>query len=246
MVKKAHQVEIISNFEKDDLLRIFLKMYNTEFWVHKARVMQMIIEDEKILETITKDEIMKRYTPEEIKRSFQYELYMTSFHSSETLFGVLFAFLFQKDTPWLFLSEYKTKNLFDLIEVVADKGIGAILPKDKKHEAITWLFFPAMFKRSKDAKMGDIDIDKNIKFIEEYLKLLARDFLDREDYNSYKHGFRGIPLTSVVTITDQETGKQIRCPSETCLYLDYEWIDKYKKKSMCLAQSQHSSGLRTS
>ena len=113
-------MDITSTFSKEQILNMFLTFYDTDWWINKTRTLQLLIEDEELLTKINQDKILKRFDKEKLKHSYQYGLHITSYHSSEALFGLLFAFLFKKDTPWVYLTEYSFEDFNKYISNLKD------------------------------------------------------------------------------------------------------------------------------
>ena len=213
-------MDITSNFSKEQLLNMFLSFYDTDYWITKIRTLQLLIEDEELLKKVSQDEVLKKFDKEKLKRSYQYELHMASYHSSEALFGLIFAFLFQKETPWVYLTEYRFDEFNKLVGDIKERGFASIIKEDEIPKFIGWLFFPGV---SKENFSEYEKIEKSISFIESYLKSVARTLSDKKDYNSYKHGFRGLPIKSVITIQKQEANiPPLESSGESSLYLDFD------------------------
>jgi len=214
-------MDITSNFSKEQLLNMFLLFYDTSYWINKTRTLQLLIENEDLLNIINQDEVLKNFQKEEMKRLYQYELYMTSFHSSEALFGLVFAFLFQKETPWIYLTEYRFEDFNKLIEMIKNKGLSSIIKEEDTPKFIQWLFFP-MATKDNFKEFGKIE--GSTDFIDKYLKKLAYTLSDKKDYNSFKHGFRGLPVRSTLTIQNKQTNSPLlESSGESCLYLDFDF-----------------------
>lgn len=213
-------MDITSNFSKEQLLNMFLSFYDTDYWITKIRSLQLLIEDEELLKKINQDKILKEFDKEKIKRSYQYELHMSSYHSSEALFGLVFAFLFQKDTPWIYLTEYRFNDFNKLIDGIKEKDFSSMLKEEDIPKFLQWLFFPGVTKEN----FNEYDkIEKSIEFITKYLKALAHTISDKKDYNSYKHGFRGLPIMSAIKIENmQDKLKSLESSGKSCLYLDFD------------------------
>ena len=124
-------MDITSNFSKEQLLNMFLSFYDTDYWITKIRTLQLLIEDEELLKKVSQDEVLKKFDKEKLKRSYQYELHMASYHSSEALFGLIFAFLFQKETPWVYLTEYRFDEFNKLVGDIKERGFASIIKEDE-------------------------------------------------------------------------------------------------------------------
>lgn len=231
-------MDILSNFSKDEILNMFFTFYDTDWWINKTRTLQLLIEDEELLTKVNQDEILKRFDKEKLKRSYQYELHMTSYHSSEALFGLLFAFLFEKDTPWVYLTEYSFVDFNKLVDGIKNKGLESIMKEEEISNFIQQLFFAGVTKNEFD-DYGKVE--KSIEFVNQYLKSLATTLSDKKDYNSYKHGFRGLPIKSTITIQKQQINvPQLESSGEACLYLDFDFENDKRSKRLKIVTKIYS------
>lgn len=128
---------------------------------------------------------------------------MMVFHSSETLFLNVFSVTKWPQYPWIWISSCNPATLGKLIKEVAAKGLSGLQASPEM-----WLgqnVYPNL-------NVGHHNYDKSkssTHFIIEYLKLLAKEYLDRTEYNSYKHGLRSFVGKTRFQGLDNETGKTV-------------------------------------
>jgi hypothetical protein len=169
------------------LLKEFLEGYDYLSWAYKASVLTILIEDPTLFNQVKErfeSDFGKNVTPskETLMNFYKMEMHFSAYHSTEALFALIFAFLFQPDLPWLWLTMYTNKNFSDLVHRLSEKGL-SLFGKDAK------LVARGLFFSVKDEKLNGT-IEHSADFAASYIKELAKDFLDRDDYNSYKHGLR--------------------------------------------------------
>ena len=70
-----------------------------------------------------------------------------------------------------------------------------------------YLFYMGIFKAASESNELQEEIDKSIDAIKYGVKILANDFINREEYNAYKHGLRIIPAVKAFMLGDFETNE---------------------------------------
>lgn len=145
------------------------------------------------------------------------ELRQTYFHSIETFFEILFALdpLNKKsfeDHKILFnLTNLNANQVYTRIEKIAsdDSALSfldtEIVFQDKKTTIGHYIFYFCLFAM-KDIPSDKIEeINESIEAIKHGIKIIASDFVNREEYNSYKHGLRIIPALAQVMIANKQS-----------------------------------------
>ena len=112
---------IKSKFSKEYLNKIFFKFYDADYWWNKTMYLQSIIERSEILDLIEEHVKVETFDSQAIKKTCQFDIHMTSFHSMEALFSTIFAFIFKPENPWIYLTEYKSGQLNSNIKKIANK-----------------------------------------------------------------------------------------------------------------------------
>ena len=82
----------------EELQKKFFIQFNYNFWMHKARVLRYFIDN---IETIEKLKFKGDIYSEVIAENLKMELHMTVFHSSESLFRIIFSIIKMPELPWI-------------------------------------------------------------------------------------------------------------------------------------------------
>lgn len=150
------------------------------------------------------------YVIEDHIRSIKIDIRCTYFQSIETLFELIFSFEPVNNNfrdEQLLTKLLKKKDHYEEIRQFAENG-----------QALDWLFREFTFsnqRRISGLEYLFFGINENqeirssmpesIPAITSLLKILAKDLSDRSEYNSYKHGFRILPVHDSFAIFDQES-----------------------------------------
>lgn len=70
-----------------------------------------------------------------------------------------------------------------------------------------WLFYPAA--RNNRSKIKKKELKESCQFIRRFIEQLAKEFIERGDYNAYKHGFRAFKLKQQITIGPTQDGTKL-------------------------------------
>lgn len=174
------------------LRKNFVEQYDYLSWVNRVAWLDLVISNPEFsakIESATK-ELMGENGPhpsvQQIINTSKLELHFTAYHSTESLLGLLFGFLIEPSLPWVWLTCYRPVEFAGLVNQLAEKGL-AMFGTDEESIART-LFF-----NSTEPKY-QVDIDTSVKFAVTYFKMLAKEFQNKADYNSYKHGLRTLKL----------------------------------------------------
>jgi hypothetical protein len=186
--------------------------------MHKAKVLLHFIEDPSQASKLRfhgdKD------TEETILNNLKMELHMMVFHSTETLFLNLFSIVKIPEYPWIWISQCTPANLLSLIQMVSNKGIDAVQESPE-----IWLrqnIFPFV----KEDHENYAKSKKSTAFAIQYLRILAKEFLDHPEYNSYKHGLRSFVGKKRYQIFDDNTGTKLNdMQSDIIEFLEFQKKD---------------------
>ncbi len=169
-----------------------------------------------------KDSILKEsiegFVKEDFQRVLKGEIRQTLYHSIETLFELIFALL-----P-------KYKNQLEDVNILANLSSSDWRANNKRIEEISendngldfldatmnvnaqtislarYLFYYGVLPDNQSIPKAYLDsIDSSIESIKYGLKIVAKEFIERNEYNSYKHGLRIIPILSKFYLGNPET-----------------------------------------
>jgi len=168
-------------------------------------------------------------TEETIVSNMKMELHMMVFHSSETLFLNIFSIVKMPLFPWVWISRCDPNTLHTLIDTVARRGLAGLQSSPE-----VWLrnnLFPSVPQEHQNYGRSK----KSTDFAITYLQILAKEYLDHNEYNSYKHGLRSFTGKGRWQAINELTGEKVLdMQSDIIEYLEFEKNDKngipYKEK----------------
>jgi hypothetical protein len=178
---------------------LFYKYCLVDYWEYKINALaNAITKYEKLKSDLLEgvDEINDR----DCITAFKLDMHFTYFQIVECLFNMIFALLKKKIDNrklWLYLSYFARPE----ISREAYKAIDRIAKGDTKlfdglvvagpHLNMPFVQYVFFFGGSFD--VDEASMKKNLEKIKEALVLFAQDFVEREEYNAYKHSFRIFP-----------------------------------------------------
>jgi len=211
----------------EDLQADYFLHFNPNYWMHKANALLSFIENPSKIASIRFEG--DKDTEETGVSNMKMELHMMVFHSSETLLLNIFSIVKMPLSPWIWISRCDSHTLHALVDIVASRGLAGLQSSPE-----TWLrdnLFPSVplehqnYSRSK----------KSTDFAINYLQILAKEYLDHSEYNSYKHSLRSfVGKGRWQTINELAGEKVLDMQSDIIEYLEFEKNDKkgisYKEK----------------
>lgn len=197
--------------------KIFYKTFLDDFHKFKAILYQNVLSDLSKYEQELFGRQLDKEESDAFRRTIKSDLRQTYFHAIETFFEIFFA-LNPSDTPnfddinILFnLANSNWKTNFDKISKIAsgetslDFLDNEIEYQGHKVSVGHYLFYFGAFDKNKFGSEFYDKVKISIDAIKFGIKVIANDFVDREEYNSYKHGLRIIPALSEFMIADAKT-----------------------------------------
>lgn len=223
----------------------FFRGYNYLYHFHIATILNhqyhniSDYRDNVLLQEYTAEQLSTFYSITEndyIKRSLIQEMRMTYLHSVETLFSFFEIFLnssrlsFEDDQKINVLNElnlYSHHKLYGSIEKYADSrdslNIIDEIAGDSHDNIGKRIFFFGMHPPEQEAQ-ALLPIFKGcFEAIREALHLMAVDFGNRKEYNSYKHGLRDIEYIKNMYAINNETGEAFEFDtSQSTTHLEFD------------------------
>jgi hypothetical protein len=198
--------------------------YNPNYWLHKANAIISFIEKNNDINLVKfKGD---RDTETTILNHLKMDLHMMVFHSTESLFLNILSIVYQPTLPWIWICRCSSLKLFNLITQVKENGLGCI--KENPEEWLHPNLYPTV--KSKDHQNYDKSI-KSVKFVVKYLERLSLEFIEHDEYNSFKHGLRCFPGQSRLTAIDDQT-KDTIFDSGNIDTIDYLIFEKTNEKDV--------------
>lgn len=207
--------------------REFFRAYQKDYHKIKVTYLCKLIEDfknqhESIFEPDNK--ATDKFAEEDILRTIKGDLRQTYFHAIETFFELFFALKpenldnFLNENLLFKLANSKGRKTYDGITEIANKEDALdfldneILIQDFKVSIGQYLFYPSFYSKIESSNKLKKAVQKSIDAIKYGMRIIAKDFINREEYNAYKHGLRLIPSLSKFYLADKKTKE-----------INYEW-----------------------
>ncbi|WP_421774251.1 hypothetical protein [Gracilimonas sp.] len=182
--------------------QIFYKLYPYDHWLNKANMLKFKIDSG----STAYDDIgvyAHESNDERYQRMLKYELHFTYFQQVEAIFELLFALQNLDDKHiWIYLSQANGRENYSKIKSISEGELD--LDEQKVHltNGKTRSFLEWAFYAGNNHQMHNDELRESINKSNRLLKQAATDFVDRESYNSYKHGLRVLPLLDEVGRND--------------------------------------------
>lgn len=201
--------------------KTFFQTYLKDYHKTKATYLKGMLDN---LSKVEKTYFGKKLTDEgrdTIRRTIKSDLRQTYFHAIETFFELFFAFnpqgkkVYDDEFVLFKLTNSNWKDTYNKIKKIAENGSELNFLNEKvkfmNYEISVghYLFYMGIFDNGKFPKELFVDIDESIEAIKYGVKIIAEDFIKREEYNAYKHGLRIIPATSKLIFADAKTMEAI-------------------------------------
>jgi len=199
--------------------RSFYINYQKDYHLIKATYLNNLFEslnDDKEISFWGNLELERK---EEVKRVLKSDLRQTYFHSIETFFELFFALnpkgkeSFDDEYVLYLLANSNWQDTYKKIKIIAENENSL----DYLNEEITFLnqkvsighflFYAGIFQNDKFPKELFDEINDSIEAIKFGIHIIAKDFIDREEYNAYKHGLRLIPSFKKVMFVSKKDFK---------------------------------------
>lgn len=203
----------------DQLQKKYFLHFNPNYWMHKANALLSFIENPSTINTLKFEG--DNDSEEVILYNLKMELHMAVYHSSETLFLNIFSIIFMPSFPWIWTSRRRPWELYDLIKTVGKEGLSKLGPSPE-----IWLrenLFPSVSREHKNYEKTKL----SSAFVVDYLNALAVEYLDHNEYNSYKHGLRSFVGRQKFQATNDVTSEIVmHMESDIIQFLEFEDKDK--------------------
>lgn len=192
--------------------KLFYQKFQVNYFDYKVGSLNLLLDNPKISELENK---IAGYSEMDYKNAIKSDIRQTTYQAIETVFEVLFALVPNQNEKY----EDNLMERITLSSLPYDKirKIGSsknalnfldteIKYKDNSTSTIgEYIFYLSINKRDEMKKQ----IHSSIKNIKVGLQIIAKEFSDRKEYNSYKHGLRIIPALKTFTIFENESKEKI-------------------------------------
>jgi hypothetical protein len=197
----------------------FYNFYLKDYHKTKAIYLKKILDNIEKFENIFFDENTDVEIIDNFKRTIQCELRHNYFHAIETFFELFFALdprgkkvLDDKNVQFK-LTNSKWRTTFKKIEKIKEdeKALDFLFEKmtygDEQITIGHFLFYTGI-RIEKFSKQFEEELIESIEAIKKTIRIMASDFLARDEYNAYKHGLRLIPSITELSLLNTNTGEK--------------------------------------
>ncbi len=219
----------------DNLQKEFYRMYDPDYWLYRIMLLKNSHDDfDKLKSCLVKN--TEEIVDKDFQRVIRTELHFLYFQMIETLFEIIFAvskhdnrdlwiaLTFSNDRNTLFYSETykKISDLNSFSEIFTKKIKTEIEGKTTEIPALRWIFYFIYPTKLKEGEWV-----KNLENIKSLLLRFAQDFIDRGEYNAYKHSLRfyNAPFSMSIGLTGSKQTFPLGS-SEDCI----TFLEEQKKK----------------
>jgi hypothetical protein len=201
--------------------KIFYQTYLKDYHRVKATYLKKILDD---LPKYELDFFGKELDEEEkayFRRTLKSDLRQTYFHAIETFFELFFALnpkgrkKFDDLNILYNLTNSEGPDTYSRITQIAENE-NSLEFLDEKIKFMGYeisighyLFYMGIFKAPSLSEELQYEINQSIQAVKYGIKIIASDFIHRQEYNAYKHGLRIIPATKAILFAKPET-KEIK------------------------------------
>ena len=174
---------------------------------HKIKVLYLkhLLENCNDYKYLLSDIIFDDTSEEELISTIKIEMRLTYFHAIETFFELLFAFtpndnkhLEDENVLYNLAKSDWRKNYLEIRHISENKESLNFLDKkfDYSGNIIStghFIFYPGLVKKNQYSPQMWADIINSVESLKHAIQFFAKDFSNRDEYNSYKHGLRIVP-----------------------------------------------------
>lgn len=224
------------NIDLDDL---FYRNYPADFHIYLVTILKNIIDSQNHFPVLLKG--IEGINEDDVKKTLKIQIRVLYYQSIETLFELIFAIervlknKNQRQGLWYTLSNSPYKQNYNRISrkefaFLDEKYVIEDVQKNRLEVSLAHYIFFFNFELNEN-------VLESIKAINLALKIFARDFTDRDEYNAFKHSMRVFPTLKAVKLTPRKEAlsKEILEMKESVSYL--KMLDKDSPKTTLISKS---------
>lgn len=194
--------------------KIFFQSYQKDYHRIKSIYLKAMLDDKERFENEFFEGDNCDEDKETFRRTLKSELRQNYFHSIETFFELFFAFnprgkkTFDDEYALFKLTNSNWSQTYKQIKEIAENEQALdYLSEEIDFEGFkvtigNFLFYPGIFSKDKFPQELFDEIADSIDAIKYGIRLFAKDFSNRDEYNAYKHGLRIIPAATKFLLAD--------------------------------------------
>jgi len=172
---------------------LFYKNYQVNYFDYKQLTLKAALESPE--EETMRGQVLG-YDKSDYKRTLKSSIRQVYFHSIETLMELVFALMPNKEgiieDDKIYFNLLNSKHAYKKLEKHVENNFEVLDKKvfvgDKEITLGHYIFYHGFYVIEKKE-----NIEESLEAIKIGLTSLAKDFIDRDEYNSYKHGLRVLP-----------------------------------------------------
>lgn len=205
----------------------FYTAYQYDYYIYKLLTLKQILSNTDKFEKEFLSGVINGYDKNDFQRVLKSEIRQSYYHAIETTFELIFALtpkngiLADKDILMNLSTSTWRKNYDKITEIATqESGLNFLdeeirvnengKPVDKPITIGRYLFYYGILHDNKQIPSEYLAlIEPSISAIKQGLKIISNDFINREEYNSYKHAIRIIPALKSFYVINAETQKTI-------------------------------------
>jgi hypothetical protein len=172
----------------------FYKNYQVDYWNYKIGILKNSLDNfDEVKETFYKN--LQDTIDKDCILMIKTDLHFIYFQIIEALFELIFALeKMDERNLWYYLS-FPEINHYDRIKKIAEGDVSFLskpikFTNTQTNKPISIPFLDYVFYHLRLVKLTEKEREQNFKVVEEFLKIFAKDFSDRCEYNAYKHALR--------------------------------------------------------
>jgi hypothetical protein len=196
---------------------IFYSTYLLDYHGIKSNYIKKILDNLDKYEKEFFDEPLDEEEKQRFRLTLKSDLRQTYFHAIETFFELFFSLdpkthkeIDDKKILFRLTNSNWTKN-YERIKNISTGDITLdyfnekILVNDKEISIGQYLFYKGFYSFENIQPEFFKELQQSLLAIQYGIKILAQDFVNREEYNAYKHGLRIIPAIKSFMLADAKT-----------------------------------------
>ncbi|MFA5303208.1 MAG: hypothetical protein WC393_01580 [Candidatus Nanoarchaeia archaeon] len=164
----------------------FFKYYGLDYSISKIVLFKSFIDNfEKMFPFIQGKDGFNFKDKKSLIDNFKLEIHFCKYHTLENFFALIFGLIQEPENVWKWVINYKPQKFNEMIKLVSKNGLSSISGLDENNTICNLIYThcPKEF-------IQQVDSQKSITNISIFFKKCANELINKEDYNSYKHGLR--------------------------------------------------------
>ncbi len=235
----------------------FYKYCLVDYWKYKIIALaNAVIKYGKLKFELLED--VEDISDEDCIMAFKMEIHFTYFQIVESLFNMIFALLkkqIDNRKLWFYLSYFSRRDVsnkaYEAIKKIAKGDTGIFDQQVVAGPNLEIPFVQYLFYFGGSFEVNEATMKRNLENIKKILVAFAQDFMDRDEYNAYKHSFRVFPAGAqtleIINPEEEKTIATLRMQNSiACIKMErdksitqivnaFDWERDYRMGLLCHA-----------